>query len=61
MTLRRMDNVGVDVDDLAAAVAFFRAENNRLCYVRGPEGIIVALAHEIGQATSVRVTARRGA
>ena len=37
MTLKRMDNVGVVVDDLY-----------RLCYVRGPEGILVALAEKIG-------------
>ncbi|MGH8912797.1 MAG: hypothetical protein ACRDVD_09800 [Acidimicrobiia bacterium] len=73
MTIQRMDNVGIVVDDLEAAVAFFvelgmepdgkasieglwvdRAvglgelahceESYRLCYVRGPEGIIVGLA-----------------
>ena len=83
MTIRRMDHVGVVVDDLEAATAFFvelgmeleaempvegrwvdrvvglddvRVEiammrtpdgHGRLCYVRGPEGIIVALAEQI--------------
>lgn len=77
VTLERMDNVGVVVDDLAAAVAFFKElglalegeaqvegrsvdrlvgldgvlcdiENSyRLCNVRGPEGILVALAEKI--------------
>jgi catechol 2,3-dioxygenase-like lactoylglutathione lyase family enzyme len=70
MTLKRMDNVGVVVDDLAAAVAFFKELGlelegeaqiegrsvDRLVgldgvlpdYVRGPEGILVALAEKIG-------------
>src|SRR5919199_577858 len=105
MTIQRMDHVGIVVDDLAAATAFFvelelskfhapagargdrRAPANapgirhvtfavddldaavasvrarggelvgevesyqdiyRLCYVRGPEGIIVELAEQIG-------------
>ena len=88
MTIQRMDHVGVVVDDLAAAVAFFvelgmevqdegsgsvegrwvdwvvgfegadgaelvgevaqYEDKYRLCYVRGPEGIIVALAEELG-------------
>ena len=62
MTITQMDHVGVVVDDLEAAIAFFvelgrelegkapiegvaqYQDNYRLCYVRGPEGIIVALA-----------------
>ena len=34
MTVKRMDHVGIVVDDLDAAIAFFS----------GPSGIIVALA-----------------
>jgi predicted enzyme related to lactoylglutathione lyase len=49
------------VDDIDAAVAGLRArgaklvgevvqyqDSYRLCYVRGPEGIIVALAQQLG-------------
>jgi len=69
-----MDNVGIIVDDLKAAIAFFtelglelegettvegpsvdrvgeviQYENMyRLCYLRGPEGILVALAERLG-------------
>jgi hypothetical protein len=58
-----MDHVGIVVDDLAAASAFFvelglklegdgeverYKDSYRLCYVRGPEGIIVELAEQIG-------------
>jgi hypothetical protein len=51
----------VAVDDIDAAVAGFKArgtelvggveryqDSYRLCYVRGPEGIIVMLAEQIG-------------
>lgn len=40
MTLKRMDNVGIVVDDLAAAVAFFKALGLELegeAQVKGPE------------------------
>ena len=84
MSLLRMDNVLIVVDDLEAATAFFveigmelgrimfavedieevlarlRAhgaelvgeleqyeDSYRLCYVRGPEGIIIALAEQL--------------
>jgi hypothetical protein len=85
MTIQRMDNVGIVVEDLDAAIAFFtelgmelegkaqieglwadhtvarlRAhsaellggvaqyeDSYRLCYLRGPAGIIVALAEQI--------------
>jgi hypothetical protein len=53
MTIHRMDQVGVVVDDLEAATAFFvelgmqYEDSYRLCYVRGPEGIIVALADQL--------------
>jgi catechol 2,3-dioxygenase-like lactoylglutathione lyase family enzyme len=55
-----MDHVGIVVDDLAAATAGLRArgvelvgevvryeDSYQLCYVRGPEGIIVELAERI--------------
>ena len=51
--IERMDHVGIVVDDLAAATEFFVGEveryedSYRLCYVRGPEGIIVELAEQI--------------
>jgi catechol 2,3-dioxygenase-like lactoylglutathione lyase family enzyme len=62
MTIHRMDHdLTFAVDDIDAAVAGVRAHRGelvgevenyediyRLCYVRGPEGIIVELAEEIG-------------
>ena len=61
MTIQRMDHVSIVVDDIDAAVASVRARGGelvgkveqyediyRLCYVRGPEGIIVELAQQIG-------------
>jgi catechol 2,3-dioxygenase-like lactoylglutathione lyase family enzyme len=75
MTVMRMDNVGIVVADLDAAVAFFaelglvlegrtRARLARLgatvvaevvdyeglyrlCYLRGPEGILIGLAQQL--------------
>jgi hypothetical protein len=47
MTIQRLENVGIVVDDLAAATKFL-VDTYRLCYVRGPEGIIVMLAEQIG-------------
>ena len=60
MTIQRMDHVGFAVDDLDATVAGLRAhgaelvgevaryqDSHRLCYVRGPEGVIVALAEQL--------------
>ena len=38
MTVRRMDNVGEDI--------------YRLCYIRGPEGILIGLAQQLGQQAS---------
>jgi hypothetical protein len=38
MTVKRMDNVGIVV--------------YRLCYIRGPEGILIGLAQQLGQQTS---------
>jgi hypothetical protein len=48
MTLKRMDNVLIVVDDLEATKAFFIEDTYRLAYLRGPEGIIVALAEQFG-------------
>ena len=61
MAIQRMDNVAIVVDDLDAAVARLRAHGAELlgevaqyesifllCYLRGPAGIIVALAEQIG-------------
>ena len=38
MTIKRSDHISVVVDDLASGIAF---------YMRGPAGIIVALAEEL--------------
>jgi catechol 2,3-dioxygenase-like lactoylglutathione lyase family enzyme len=51
--LQPMEHVGIVVDDLPAATAFVgeleRYEDSyRLCDVRGPEGIIIELAEQIG-------------
>jgi hypothetical protein len=92
MTLRRMDNVGIVVESLDAAIAFFSElglklegrgmvegewagrvtglasqrerlrelgaqlvgevvqyeQAYRLCYIRGPEGLLIGLAEELG-------------
>ena len=80
MTLQRMDNVLIVVEDLEAAKAFFvelgmelegempleggwvdrvvglknvgevaqYEDKYRLCFIRGPEGIILGLAEELG-------------
>ncbi len=56
MTIQRMDHVGIVVDDLAAATEFFvelglvvqGEDSYKLCYVRGPEGIVVELAERSG-------------
>jgi len=78
MTVKRMDNVGIVVEELEAAIEFFtelglelegRApiegdwagrvtaklvgevvqyeDAYRLCYIRGPEGILIGLAQEL--------------
>ena len=39
MTVKRMDNVG--------KVAQYE-DTYRLCYIRGPEGILIGLAQELG-------------
>jgi hypothetical protein len=43
-----MDHVGIVVDDLAVGEVERYEDGYRLCYVRGPEGIIVELAEQIG-------------
>jgi predicted enzyme related to lactoylglutathione lyase len=61
VTIQRMDNVGIVVDDIDGTLARLRAhgaellgevaqyeDSYRLCYLRGPAGIIVALAEQIG-------------
>jgi catechol 2,3-dioxygenase-like lactoylglutathione lyase family enzyme len=99
MTVKRMDNVGIVVEDIDAAIEFFtelglelegRAVNAlgylrvmftvediddtlvrlgrrgaklvgevmqyesmyRLCYIRGPEGVLIGLAEQLGQQAS---------
>jgi predicted enzyme related to lactoylglutathione lyase len=37
--------------ELVAEVAQY-ADTYRLCYIRGPEGILIGLAQELGQQTS---------
>ena len=61
MTIQRMDNVGIVVDDLDDTLARLRPhgaelvdkvtryeDSYLLCYLRGPSGIILALAEELG-------------
>jgi len=61
MTIQRMDNVGIVVDDLDDTLARLRPhgaelvgkvtryeDSYLLCYLRGPGGIILALAEELG-------------
>ena len=60
MAIQRMDHVGVAVDDIEDVIARLHThgaelvgevdqyeDSYRLCYVRGPEGIIVALAEQL--------------
>ena len=62
MAVKRMDNVGIvveDIDDTLTRLSKLGAtvvdevvnyENiYRLCYIRGPEGILVGLAEELRQ------------
>ena len=62
MTLKRMDNMGIVVESLDAAISFFAELGlslegratiegewaGRLCYIRGPEGLLIGLAQELG-------------
>jgi len=82
MTLKRMDNVGIVVNDLDATIEFFRElgldlvfavddvdktlerlrkcgaqlvgevvqykDAYRLCYIGGPEGLLIGFAQELG-------------
>ncbi|HET8802243.1 MAG TPA: hypothetical protein VFN01_13805 [Marinobacter sp.] len=43
MTVKRMDNVGIVVEVVRYEDTY------RLCYIRGPEGILIGLAQELGQ------------
>ncbi len=65
MTIKRMNNVGIvveDVDDTLARLRRHGAElvgevvqhesTYRLCYVRGPEGLLLGLAQELQQQAS---------
>jgi predicted enzyme related to lactoylglutathione lyase len=60
MAIQRMDNVLIVVEDIDAVLARLRTHGAelvgeveqyenvyRLCYVRGPEGIIVGLAEQV--------------
>jgi catechol 2,3-dioxygenase-like lactoylglutathione lyase family enzyme len=47
-TLARLGNRGAE---LVAEVAQYE-DKYRLCYIRGPEGILIGLAQELGQQTS---------
>jgi hypothetical protein len=42
MTVKRMDNVGIVVESLDAAIPFFE----ELGLSRGPEGLLIGLAEE---------------
>ena len=46
MTIQRMDRLQTFGAELVGEVAKYE-DSYRLCYVRGPEGIIVALAEQL--------------
>jgi catechol 2,3-dioxygenase-like lactoylglutathione lyase family enzyme len=61
MAIQRMDHVSIMVDDIEDVLARLRThgaklvgevaqyeDSYRLCYVRGPAGMIVALAEQLG-------------
>ena len=62
MALKRMDNVGIVVDDIDETLARLRKhgaqlvrrevvqyeDSYRLCYIRGPEALLIGLAQELG-------------
>jgi catechol 2,3-dioxygenase-like lactoylglutathione lyase family enzyme len=59
MTVKRMDNVGIVVEDIDAAIEFFTELGLHLegrAPVEGdwagPEGILIGLAQQLGQQTS---------
>ena len=65
MTVKRLDNVGIVVEDIDETLARLGKRGAelvgqvvqyesmyRLCYIRGPEGILIGLAQELGQQTS---------
>jgi catechol 2,3-dioxygenase-like lactoylglutathione lyase family enzyme len=59
MALKRMDNVGIVVEDLGGAIDFYREFGLELegratiegewagRYIRGPEGLLIGLAQEL--------------
>ncbi len=64
MALRRMDNVGIVVEDLEATIdetlerlrkrgaqlvgeVVQYQDTYRLCYIRGPEGLLIGLTQEL--------------
>ena len=73
MTVKRMDNVGIVVEDLNDTLARLRKLGAtvvdevvdyegiyRLCYIRGPEGILIGLAQQLGQQTARENPMERG-
>jgi predicted enzyme related to lactoylglutathione lyase len=62
MAIERMDNIGIVVDDLDDTLARLATHGAqlvstevvnyqdvyRLCYIRGPEGLLIGLAEELG-------------
>ena len=65
MAVKRMDNVGIvveDIDDTLTRLSKLGAtladevvnyeDIYRLCYIRGPEGILIGLAQQLGQQSS---------
>jgi hypothetical protein len=56
--LKRMDNIGIVVELLDEVISFFTElvdeivqyeESYRLCYIRGPERILIGLAEELNK------------
>jgi predicted enzyme related to lactoylglutathione lyase len=60
MALKRLDNIGIVVDDLDLTIDRLRKrgaqlvgevvqyqDSYRLCYIRGPEGLLIGLAQEL--------------
>jgi predicted enzyme related to lactoylglutathione lyase len=47
-TLARLEKLGAEIIDQVAQYK----NTYRLCYIRGPEGILIGLAQEIGQQTA---------
>lgn len=45
MSLKRMDNIGIVVESLDEVVQY--EDSYRLCYIRGPEGLLIGLAEQL--------------